>query len=70
MHPIGSVSWKTLINTARMLMSYNVSGTPTERQCLNQGDILILWQAGDNVPQIIPFQKTTSKVFHLCYGII
>lgn len=70
MHPIGSVSWKTLINTARMLMSYRVNGTPTEKHCLNQVDILILWQAGDNVPQIIPFQKTTSKVFHLCYAII
>ena len=51
-------------------MSYSVNGTPTEKHCLNQVDILILWQAGDNVPQIIPFQKTTSKVFHLCYAII
>lgn len=51
-------------------MSYSVNGTPTEKHGLNWVDILILWQAGHNVPQITPFQKTTSKVFHLCYGMI
>lgn len=41
MHPIGSVSWKALSNTPRMLMSYNVNGTPTEKHRLTWVEISI-----------------------------
>lgn len=59
MHPIGSVSWKALINTPRMLMSYNVNGTPTEKHCLNWVEILILWQAGDKDRCLLMFLKSS-----------